>query len=125
MVAEAEKLDEMAYTSITELVRIARGASAVAVERAKNIVKATQLLGLDGTSPTAEEIGRQLISIGRRIPPAEMWARVDAITPADVRRVATEFCTDCASKLAVAAMGPINNLPENNLLSGFTRPRIL
>ena len=47
-----------------------------------------------------------------------MWARVDAVTVADVHRVATHYCTD--TDIAVAAIGPINNLPDYNYLRGWT-----
>eukprot|EP01108_Squamamoeba_japonica_P004037 TRINITY_DN3226_c0_g1_i2.p1 TRINITY_DN3226_c0_g1~~TRINITY_DN3226_c0_g1_i2.p1 ORF type:complete len:465 (-),score=319.27 TRINITY_DN3226_c0_g1_i2:51-1445(-) len=124
-VAEPACVDEAANSVITEFVRVAAAATDAEVERAKNVVKASLLLGLDGTAPNAEEIGRQLIAIGRRIPPAEMWARVDAISTADVRRIATQHCTDAGSSMAVAAIGPINNLPDRSLLEGYSRGRIL
>ena len=39
--------------------------------RAKSQLKANMLMMLDGTAPTCEEIGRQLLTYGRRISPAE------------------------------------------------------
>jgi processing peptidase subunit beta len=122
-VAESDHLDDTAHAVIKEFVRIAYDVTDSEVERAKNAVKAALLLSLDGTSPNAEEIGRQLIAIGRRIPPAEMWARVDSITPADVKRVAVEYLTD--TDIAVAAIGQTLNLPDYNLLRTKTRKGLL
>lgn len=47
------------------------------------------LMHLDGTTAIAEDIGRQLVSYGRRLTPAEIFLRIDAITSKDVMRVAT------------------------------------
>lgn len=123
LVAEPGTLDDAVHACIKEFVRIAYDVTDAEVERAKNAVKAALLLSLDGTSPNAEEIGRQLIAIGRRIPPAEMWARVSSITTADVKRVAVEYCTD--TDIAVAAIGQTTNLPDYNLLRSKTRKMLL
>lgn len=56
-----------------------------------------------GTSPTAEEIGRQLLTFGRRMNLAETLARVDDITAADVKRVADKVCWD--QEVSFAAIG--------------------
>jgi len=72
--------------------------------RAKMQLKYYILQQLDGTSPTAEEIGRQMITFGRRMNLAETFARIDAIEPADVQRVAEAIIWD--QEVAFAALGP-------------------
>lgn len=47
------------------------------VRRAKNILKANMLLQLDGTTPVCEDIGRQMLCYGRRIPLEELDARIE------------------------------------------------
>eukprot|EP00965_Chrysotila_dentata_P132693 4387682-Pleurochrysis_carterae.AAC.1 len=59
---------------------------------------------LDNTSSAAEEIGRQLLTFQRRMPLAETFARIDAISGADVKRVAEKVIWD--QEVAFAAMGP-------------------
>merc|ERR1712000_777639 len=117
-VSQNERTDDMVCESLQELVRLAYDSTPTEIERAKNAVKAQQLLSLDGSTPVVEEIGRQLIAIGRRVPPAETWARIDAITPDDVQRVAKHFLTDV--DIAVSAIGPLGNLPEYNQLRSWT-----
>jgi processing peptidase subunit beta len=117
-VGQNERTDDMACESLQELVRLAYDSTPTEIERAKNVVKASLLLSLDGTAQVSEEIGRQLIAIGRRVPPAETWARVDAISVADVQRVAKHFLADV--DIAVAAIGPLGNLPEYNQLRSWT-----
>ncbi|KAL6974802.1 mitochondrial processing peptidase [Sarracenia purpurea var. burkii] len=52
------------------------------------------MLHIDGTSPVAEDIGRQLLTYGRRIPFAELFARIDAVDASTVKRVANRFIFD-------------------------------
>ena len=47
------------------------------VDRAKNALKTNMLLQLDGTTAICEDIGRQMLCYGRRIPPHELEARID------------------------------------------------
>ncbi|KAL7001340.1 mitochondrial processing peptidase [Sarracenia purpurea var. burkii] len=67
-------------------------------------LKSTLMLHIDGTSPVAEDIGRQLLTYGRRIPFAELFARIDAVDASTVKRVANRFIFDQESKLKAARM---------------------
>ena len=71
------------------------------VERAKAQLRASLLLSLDSTTPVAEDIGRQLVTTGRRMSPEEIEKVVGSITVADVRRVANEKLWD--QDLAISA----------------------
>ena len=71
---------------------------------AKKQLKYNMLLQMDGTSANAEEIGRHMLSYGRRIGLAETFARIDAIEAADVTRVLEKVLWD--QEVAFAAMGP-------------------
>jgi len=87
-----------------EMVAITTGVSDEDVARAKMQLKYNILQQMDGTSPTAEEIGRQMLTFGRRMNLAETFARIDAIEPADVARVSEAIIWD--QEVAFAAMGP-------------------
>jgi mitochondrial-processing peptidase subunit beta len=71
------------------------------VERAKAQLRASLLLSLDSTTPVAEDIGRQLVTTGRRMSPEEIEKVVGGVTVADVRRVANEKLWD--KDLAISA----------------------
>merc|ERR1711964_658882 len=58
------------------------GPSPAEVERAKSQLRASLLLGLDGTTAIAEDIGRQLITTGKRATPQEIEAAINSVTPA-------------------------------------------
>lgn len=47
-----------------------------------------------GCAGAAEDIGRQILAYGRRIPKAEMFARVDAVDGDTIRAVADRFIYD-------------------------------
>ncbi|KAJ7286694.1 hypothetical protein O6H91_Y321200 [Diphasiastrum complanatum] len=82
------------------------------VARARNQLKACLLLHLDGTSPVAEDIGRQLLTYGRRMPLAELFARIDLVDADTVKRAANRFI--CDKDVAIASMGSTQFLPDYN-----------
>ena len=71
--------------------------------RGKAQLKFNMLQQMDGSSPSAEEIGRQLLTFGRRMSLAETFARIDAIETSDVKRVADKIIWD--QEVAFAAVG--------------------
>lgn len=76
------------------------------------------LLQLDGSTPICEDIGRQMLCYKRRIPIPELEARIEAIDAQTIREVCTKYIYD--KHPAVAALGPIEQLPEyNKICSGM------
>ncbi|OMO85898.1 hypothetical protein COLO4_21398 [Corchorus olitorius] len=111
-VAKPDCLDDLAYAIMYETAKLAYRVSEADVIRARNQLKSSLMLHMDGSSPVAEDIGRQLLTYGRRIPFAELFARIDAVDPSTVKRVANRFITD--KDIAIAAMGPVQGLPDYN-----------
>lgn len=107
----AMHLDDTAWVVMREFARLKYDVSADEVLRAREQLKSSLLLHLEGgTSAVAEDIGRQLLTYGRRIPRAEMFARIDAVTPDSIKAVADRFISD--KDVVVAAMGPTQFLPD-------------
>ncbi|CAM8991201.1 unnamed protein product [Rhodiola kirilowii] len=111
-VAKADCLDDLAYVIMHEISKLSYRVSEADVTRARNQLKSSLLLHIDGTSPIAEDIGRQLLTYGRRVPYAELFARIDAVDASTIKRVANRFIFD--RDVAIAAMGPIQKLPDYN-----------
>ncbi|CAE5965816.1 unnamed protein product [Arabidopsis arenosa] len=111
-VAKADCLDDLSYAIMYEVTKLAYRVSDADVTRARNQLKSSLLLHMDGTSPIAEDIGRQLLTYGRRIPTAELFARIDAVDASTVKRVANKYIYD--KDIAISAIGPIQDLPDYN-----------
>ncbi|EOA30245.1 hypothetical protein CARUB_v10013366mg [Capsella rubella] len=111
-VAKADCLDDLSYAIMYEVTKLAYRVSDADVTRARNQLKSSLLLHMDGTSPIAEDIGRQLLTYGRRIPIAELFARIDAVDASTVKRVANKYVYD--KDIAISAIGPIQDLPDYN-----------
>lgn len=111
-IAKPDCLDDLSYAIMYEITKLCYRVSEADVIRARNQLKSSLLLHIDGTSPVAEDIGRQLITYGRRIPYAELFARIDAVDPSTIKRVANRFIFD--RDVAISAVGPIQGLPDYN-----------
>ena len=112
-------VDDMVYAIENEWVRLTQSVSAGELARAKAQLKANMLMELDGSFPIAESIGRQMITLGSRVPVAEYFARVDAVTENDVKRVASTYFYD--QDPVMAAVGPhLEEVPEYSRLRRWT-----
>jgi len=117
-VVPPDRIDDLIGEITDEWQRIANSITPAEVERAKHKYKASLLMGYENNTFVAEEIGRQMLAIGRRIPLAEVSLRVDDITASDVRRVAAKHFTDVSP--CVVGYGPIDDLPDYNVMRGWT-----
>ncbi|TYZ68444.1 hypothetical protein PybrP1_004303 [[Pythium] brassicae (nom. inval.)] len=113
-VADRFKLNDLTWYTMEALVRLVHKTTDEEVALAKTQLKANMLMQLDGSSPICEDIGRQLLTYGRRLTPAEIFARIDAVDAAAVRVAADEVIND--KEHALAATGPIYELPDYNFI---------
>lgn len=113
-IADKYKLDDLMWYTMEALVRLVHKTSEDEVQRAQTQLKANLLMQLDGSSPICEDIGRQMLTYGRRMTPAEIFARIDAVDASAVREVANVLIND--QDHALAAIGPIHELPDYNFI---------
>jgi processing peptidase subunit beta len=66
----------MLYNVQSEWMRLCTSVTESEVERARNMLKTSMLLQLDGTTPICEDIGRQMLCYSRRIPLHELESRI-------------------------------------------------
>jgi len=77
------------------------------VNRARAQLKAGILMARESTGSRCEQLAQQLLVYGKPIPPEEIVARIDAVGPEDVARVARRIH---ASAPTLAAIGPLGRL---------------
>merc|ERR1711939_485820 len=106
------RIDDLVHFALREWSRLSYNVSEAEVERAKAQLKASILLSLDGTTAVAEDIGRQIITTGRRMGPEEIERVIGAITEKDVMSFAQRKLWD--QDVAVSAVGSIEGLLDYN-----------
>lgn len=79
------------------------------VQRAKAQLKASLLLSLDGSTAIAEDIGRQIVTTGKRLSPEDVFEKVDIITKDDVVNWANYRLGGVP--VSVAALGHVTTIP--------------
>jgi predicted Zn-dependent peptidase len=102
-----EHLDEVLDLSLEEMRRVV--VERVAEEElklAKDQALSSILLGLESSSSRVSALARQEIIHGRRISPAEIIEKIEAVTPEDLQRVARKYFR--SDSLALGALGNLN-----------------
>ncbi|CAG7853549.1 Mitochondrial-processing peptidase subunit beta; AltName: Full=Beta-MPP; Flags: Precursor [Serendipita indica DSM 11827] len=105
-------LDDLVHFTLKEWTRMSIAPKENEVERAKSQLKATLLLTLDGTSAIAEDIGRQVVTSGRRFTPKQIENAIEAVTVDEIKRVAQKYLWD--KDFAMAAYGRVEGLLDYN-----------
>eukprot|EP00123_Amoebidium_parasiticum_P010507 comp20149_c0_seq1/m.24920 comp20149_c0_seq1/g.24920 ORF comp20149_c0_seq1/g.24920 comp20149_c0_seq1/m.24920 type:complete len:475 (-) comp20149_c0_seq1:309-1733(-) len=114
LTCEGHTIPDLVKEVEKEFARLALAATPEEVERAKIQMKTTAIMSLDGTTPVCEDIGRQMLTLGRRMPVDEVNARIDAVTHDMVKQVLRELVYDQCP--AVVGIGPVANLPDPQTL---------
>jgi processing peptidase subunit beta len=112
------QIDDLVHFTLREWTRLCINVSEAETERAKAQLKASILLSLDGTTAVAEDIGRQIVTTGRRMDPAEIERVIGGITEKDVMRFAQSKIWD--QDVAVSAVGSIEGLLDYNRIRNDT-----
>ena len=102
------RIDDLVHFTLREWSRLSYNVTEAEVERAKAQLKASILLSLDGTTAVAEDIGRQIVTTGRRLAPEEVERVIGAISSNDVMSFAKRKIWD--RDVAVSAVGRIEGL---------------
>ncbi|MEW5299529.1 MAG: hypothetical protein WDW36_002537 [Sanguina aurantia] len=109
-VTDRERNEDFAWAIMSELTKLCYDVSENEVTRARNQLKASLMFNQDSTHHVAESIGRELLTYGRRMPKAELFARIDAVDANAIRAVADRFIYD--QDMAIAAVGDVQQMPD-------------
>jgi predicted Zn-dependent peptidase len=103
-----EQINDVIRLSIGEFDRLkSETISEAELQRAKDQLKVSIMLGLESTSARMSNLARQEIFFGRQFTLDEILKRIDRVTAGDVQRMAHEIFGD---ELAVTAIGQIESL---------------
>ncbi|XP_064154551.1 cytochrome b-c1 complex subunit 1, mitochondrial-like [Anguilla rostrata] len=111
-VSDKHKIEDMMDCVQNQWMNLCTTVTESEVSRAKNVLKASLLSQLDGTTPLCEDIARHILAFGRRVSLAEWNAMIDSVTAKVVRDVCSKYLYDKCP--AVAAVGPVEQLPDYN-----------
>ncbi|MCJ1272926.1 hypothetical protein MMC21_000715 [Puttea exsequens] len=106
------QIDDLVHFTLREWSRLSYNVTEAETERAKSQLKASLLLALDGSTAVAEDIGRQIVTTGRRMNPEEVERVVGAISEKDVMAWCRRKLWD--QDVAVSAVGSIEGLLDYN-----------
>ncbi|KAJ3222248.1 mitochondrial processing peptidase beta subunit [Clydaea vesicula] len=113
-------LDDLVHHIQREWHRLALNVTEIEVFRAKNQLKTSLLLSLDGSTPICEDIGRQVLTYGKRLTPWEIDGLIERVTAKDVMKVAAEYIYD--REVAVVGYGPVDGLQDYNRIRAAMSP---
>jgi predicted Zn-dependent peptidase len=88
--------------------------------RARAQLKASMMMGLESCFAQSEDLARQLLIFGRRIPQEETIAEIDAVDAAAIKRVGERLIH--GARPTLAAIGPIAKLPGLDIVENRLSP---
>ncbi|XP_064400504.1 mitochondrial-processing peptidase subunit beta-like [Halichondria panicea] len=116
MVVHKMFIDDLRINVMNEWMRLCFSVTDDEVERAKNVFRTSMFMNLDGSTAVCEDIGRQMLTYGRRIPLYELDYRLQQIDSQTVRDVMTRYLYDKCP--VIVGIGPIEQLFEYNRIRG-------
>lgn len=72
-----DKIEDFCFELTQEWLRISQSATEAEVDRAKAMLRAATLFSGDSSQAINDEIGRQVLTLGRRMTPSEVDARIN------------------------------------------------
>uniref|UniRef100_A0A7S3Z8A2 Mitochondrial-processing peptidase subunit beta n=1 Tax=Lotharella globosa TaxID=91324 RepID=A0A7S3Z8A2_9EUKA len=109
-VGEPQALDDLMYNVQGAVTDFAYDVDETLLEQAKKAMIIQYLGVADGSTQVCEEVGRQILSYGRRIHPVETVARIQAVDAAAIKAAASKFLYDQCH--ALASIGPTHEMKD-------------
>ncbi|MTH65369.1 M16 family metallopeptidase [Paracoccus shanxieyensis] len=110
-----DQVADLANLTVDEIRRSAEDMTEAEIARARAQLKAGLLMGLESPTGQAERMARSLAIWGRVADPAEVAARIDAVTIRDVRDHAARLIQN--ARPALALYGPVKSAPTRDRLA--------
>ncbi|MGI9506058.1 MAG: M16 family metallopeptidase [Geminicoccaceae bacterium] len=104
-----EQTSELVPVLCDELTSLMMNATEDELARARAQLKASMMMGLESCFAQSEDVARQLLIFGRRIPHEETIDEINAVDADAIRRVGERLIE--GKRPTLAAIGPIGKLP--------------
>ena len=95
--------------------------SAIETSRAKNQLKSSVLMNLESRQIMCEDLGRQVLTYGRRKSEEEVCERIDAVTPEELQQVS--YGMVMRAPLSLVAYGDVSRLQPYEFYDGYFEER--
>ncbi|MBV1836546.1 pitrilysin family protein [Acetobacter estunensis] len=102
-----EEARELLPVTLDELAKVQQAITTPELTRARAQLKSSLLMSLESTGSRCEQIARQLQIFGRLISISETVAKIDAVTPDDINRVARRIFR---AQPTLACLGPVDGV---------------
>ena len=111
-----KEVEELVPVVCDEFLKLIEEPGEAELLRARAQLKASLMMALESCSARSEELARQLLVFGRRMPPDEIIAKVDAVDQDAIRRTGRRLLA--AGDPTLAAIGPLGRLPDLDAIRG-------
>lgn len=109
----ADKAEELLFVVADEVRKITASVRDEEIARARAQLKASIFMDKESTVSQAEDLGRQILCFQRQITAEEMVRDIEAVTGADIMRVAKSLLDE---KPSLAAIGNVGSVPSLDTL---------
>ncbi|KAJ3095630.1 mitochondrial processing peptidase beta subunit [Phlyctochytrium planicorne] len=116
----SHNLDDLTHYIQQEWHRLSMTVIDAEVFQAKNQLKASILASLDNNQAVAEQIGKQVLSFGKRLTPWELDGLIESVTAKDVNKIASKYIYD--QEVAVVGYGPVESLSDYTRIRSAMSP---
>lgn len=112
---EPSNADKLANIMADQLLELGKGKapSDEEISRAKNQLKSSIIMNLESRQVLFEDIGRQILSLGKREDPASLCEKIDKVTASDVQKAVAKILS---TPISVAAFGDVSKIPSSDVL---------
>eukprot|EP01123_Difflugia_compressa_P013504 TRINITY_DN629_c0_g1_i4.p1 TRINITY_DN629_c0_g1~~TRINITY_DN629_c0_g1_i4.p1 ORF type:complete len:450 (+),score=72.96 TRINITY_DN629_c0_g1_i4:1032-2381(+) len=113
-----DNIEDLTYEIFNEIQKFSTYVTSHELSRAKNQLKGEVLTRYLNSSLSASDIAESVLHTGRAISVVEAFSRIDAIELSDIQSVLDTYLTDVDP--VVVSHGPTENLPDYNIIRGWT-----
>jgi len=103
----SDRTNDMLSILVREVGNVAHSVSQEEVSRARNQLKSSLLMNLESKSITAEDIGRQVLGLGRRLSADELISHIEVVSPDDITGITRQMIS---SPPVLAGYGDMDHL---------------